>query len=125
MKEREIKFRAWHKKLFIFIPHEEISSQRSKEIWGRRATLNSLLGNDDYEIMQYTGLKDKNGFELYEGDIVSNEAAEWVVIFNTGCFCGKRIDGSDGTQNIHLALRAIQGKKIIGNIYQNQELLNK
>lgn len=86
--------------------------------------LEQALTDHRFIVMQYTGLKDENGFELYEGDIIQNDAAKWVVIFNTGCFCAKRISGSDGTQNIHLALRAIQGKKRIGNIYENPELLD-
>ncbi len=66
-------------------------------------------------VMQYTGLKDKNGIEIYEGDII-----EWEH-----CVDGKRIYV---VENIHTVCNEyFDGQKgkweIIGNIYSNPELL--
>lgn len=107
---REIKFRYLHKGEWFFVDMYKNNTQLKLEEYESK--------NKTSPFLEFTGLTDDDGKELYEGDIVSNEVAKWEVIFNKGCFCGKHIDGkTDGTQETHLALRAIRGKKLIGNIY--------
>lgn len=90
--------------------------------------------NDEYEIMQYTGKKDLNGKDIYEGDIVKCYSREkWaietgvdskLVLYGTGevvwfeSECGFGIKGQDPT-----FLGWYECFEIIGNIYENQELL--
>ena len=75
----------------------------------------------DLEYMQFTGLKDKNGKEIYEGDIVSNNNEIWDIYYVEGAwkmgFNGKRKD------NDHFFLLEPQYSEVIGNIYENSELL--
>ena len=81
---------------------------------------------DDFILMQYTGLKDKNGKEIYEGDIVTSghtNVIEGVVTYRAPEFIIKMPRGKMWGA---FMLRADQNQfqEVIGNIYENKELLN-
>lgn len=88
------------------------------------------LDFDGVELMQFTGLHDKNGTEIYEGDILSSK---WRcrVIFEQGCFMvyfhtNPHVN-LPRTLDVFLAgrERAGDGAEVIGNIHENPELLNE
>lgn len=81
-------------------------------------TYQEVFESIDADIMQYTGLKDKNGKGIYEGDIVNyfrNELAE--VKFINGCFA------IESKHYIDCFNEIVAEREVVGNIYENPELL--
>ena len=123
---RELKFRAWDTKLEVMSGVIDITPSLG--------TMSTTYIYPTQILMQYTGLKDKNGKEIYEGDVVhsENEGSYPVGFDKAGCWVieiyGERFndDGSstprDESELLSNAL-ADYGMEVIGNIYENPELL--
>lgn len=111
---REIKFRAWDKK-----KKEMITKMYIKRINIYEETLNNLFEDKDVVFMQYTGLKDINGKEIYEGDIIKNPHGKSVIEYIYSSF--HPLDESDGYNSGYKS----EEVEVIGNIYENPELLTK
>ena len=124
---REIRFRAWDEKNQAMIYPKGILFD------GR--VVNFMCGMlepfDGYKLMQYTGLKDKNGKEIYEGDIISTDLDRPfnIVVFRNGAFMFQCHDnGKDYYDYMFSADEESDRWKygeIIGNIYENPELLKR
>ena len=115
---REIKFRAWDK------INKEIFNVESINFQERRVYKDvvSYRKFNDIELMQYTGLKDKNGKEIYEGDIVIHHSKMHKIIFNTE---KARFVLRDDEFELEIPFTNNNNKRmeIVGNIYENPELL--
>ncbi|MCD4996030.1 YopX family protein [Enterococcus gallinarum] len=131
------KFRAWDKEENLWIRVASLVFDEEGEMWYLGPVMDDFnpvyyeneLGKT-WEIMQSTGLKDKNGVEIFEGDIVVNQydnvgyvaylqqEAGFVVVL-------KKSDYRLGHRNTGESYDVTTNHKVIGNIHSNPELLEK
>lgn len=88
-----------------------IQGIRVFDYWFRKGQKDGWGNLDNLELLQFTGLLDKNGKEIYEGDIISDGTFTFPVTWDEKECRFNGIDSLEGSA------------KIIGNIYENPELL--
>jgi hypothetical protein len=139
---REIKLRAWddgEKKWLCGYEYENLggfSLFGETVLLGQWASvLNTYLFDrgghqaEHLKVMQYTGLKDKNGMEIYEGDVIEKKQGDqkfrYDVRFSSGAFGIEFPPPSYTFKTLHELFYTFRNKyEIIGNIYENPDLLS-
>lgn len=115
----KIKFRAWDKenKTMLTMSFTEDLIWMSGNVGNNSLTVpfRHAFDKDKFELMQYTGLKDKNGKEIYENDIVS---------YMEDLSNPKVVEYGDGYFYPLAAFKTDSAIEVIGNVYQNPELIN-
>lgn len=121
---REIMFRAWHIKDKAMLEWDVIMQTAFNR--GEYQLLYSAISQNDrnYNLMQYTGLKDQDGVEIFEGDIIDmvwiKTHYRGVVIFDNGEFCFRHKDGITSIGRPYSPCILVRG-----NIHEHPELLQK
>ena len=124
---KEIKFRAWDGVDYMSNPFTLHDIQDGKI---------EFTHDEKIVFMQYTGLKDKNGVEIYKGDIMlikergANYPLKYIVVFNEPelgfrlRWEGRYKETDSGFYDKKISQSSYEVFEIIGNIYSNPELLN-
>lgn len=84
----------------------------------------ALYGDNNPVLMQFAGLQDINGRDIYEGDILASHMGKLTVVFDYGEFIGK-MDDQPGRWPYIMQPRFFPQVKIIGNVYETAETEEK
>ena len=127
---RDIKFRAWVKdrKAIFEVVLINYVTKKVTYLFERVGHLLNIRHEkfNDIELMQYSGLTDMMEKEIYEGDILFESFGEryYKVVFENGSFRAE-FEGDFEEHSFDLIDVVAQGCKIVGNIYENPELLSE
>lgn len=124
MRTRKIKFRVWHIESKVMIYSDVVPVTIGEGYWNKSNGTEMML-------MQYSGMKDINGVEIYEGDIIerllgNGNKAMKVIFFKDGCFRASSSMGSPATNiNIIHPIKIYAMKaQVKGNYLQNPTILH-
>ena len=121
---REIKFKAWDKGGKQFVDDVLIAANKYGFLYCNYNRCEFEGEDRDIVIMQYTGLKDKNGNEIYEGDIVGakrgDKTHKGTIKFSQKCFDYRVYTYPE---HLYMPLCEFYPIEVIGNIYENGDLL--
>lgn len=130
------RFRAWHNELgrMMSIKNMWFQDSRIEELELNDAVMNDHITAypDEIELMQSTGLKDKNGQEIFEGDIIDIEVDDTETPINARVFQNSKIgilmfhvfEDNEDVPMVELLEDNSVAFEIIGNIYDNKDLLD-
>lgn len=128
---REIKYRAWIIEELRMTPVNvfELDANRIKcdheDMDGTYAYYqNRHNKKQEFIPLEFTGLKDKNGKEVYEEDIINHlkYGGKFKILWNKDA-AGWAMESLDGVR--HMFLSALCEIEVIGNVFENKELLNE
>ncbi len=133
---KEVKYRVWNKKTKKMISPEKLQEMSVFAIKDDLPLEKFMVLpiDDDYVLLEFTGLRDKNGVEIYESDILNllgwNEYEPKVpdneiryVDFKEGCFTVIEFGANPGWCNINMVEPGLC--EVIGNTYEDKEIVGE
>lgn len=138
---RDIKFRVWNTNLNRFMREDEKNDNYMDVTTGKLVSncysvheygnATEYYNNGSYKLLQFTGLLDKQGVEIYEGDIVAYDLGfddekpeNYKIVFDNKQCAYFMFPLNDKSRLRHFTYSAKNDCEVIGNIYENPELLN-
>lgn len=126
---REIRYRAWNKQENRWATHNEQLSDVNVSASVRAPSI-MTVGSDKYDLQMFTGLKDKNGVEIYEGDLLKKrnyKDAIYKVVWTKHGFelrhdFIRKYKGDSWEETAYLPIHE-RDYIVIGNIYEHPHLL--
>lgn len=134
---KELKFRVWHTKLGHYLKDNEFYIEQDGSVYSAFESYDDKVINtnyienfsqDDFDegyviVEQYTGIKDKNGKEIYEGDIVEYD---WYIRNDKSYRVKEKVVFDDmGARLRNDRIRNCSNVEVIGNIHENDNLLEE
>lgn len=126
---REIKFRVWDKLLREMHYIDLCDLAEGDDYWYDGETsvwdvMNDVTNEENRFVIQlYTGLKDKNGVEIYEGDILNNTAVnfKFIVKFEKTKYVLQKLEYQEDLLNMYDFFNRIPNMfEVIGNVYERE-----
>ena len=119
---RDLRFRLWSKIAQHIIPWNDVKNKP-----------HTIFNTADYESMQFTGLVDTHGIDIYEGDIIESTDSSCNPIRHLvsykeseACFCAKFIPENEFNSSCGITQGWVNdfSKRVVGNSYENEDLLS-
>lgn len=123
---REIKFRAWDPASKVMYPVEAINFHGRERVTVQYNPIKKISLDSVY-LMQYIGVQDKSGVEIYEGDIIQHQSGKYGTDFEikwSPILCGfTAMQIESGHPSPQLNQGTMSYFEVVGNIYENPELV--